>query len=200
MNKSKFTIDIEILKENKLTLEAYLVLYCLKTNDEKLLSYYITSCKKISTEVFEKLKNDGFITYETKEDGVIYFKLLSLTLKGNMLALCPDTTSSEKDSQFEEFRKHYPSSVKVPGKKVPRRLHSDLARCRKLYANLMMETTHEILCKAADLYYQEKQQLGTTHFMQDLGSWLHQKNYQQYLEDIEKNTNFTTQTNFQDDI
>lgn len=200
MNNSKFEVDINILKEYKLSLEAYLILYCLITNDEKLISYYILNCKKIPTEVFDKLKSDGYITYNA-EDGNIYFKLLSLTDKGKSLALCPNVSPIDLDSQFIEFRKHYPSSVKVPGRSVPRRLHGDLARCRKLYANLMVETTHEILCKAADMYYKEKLNSGSVMYMQDLATWLHQKNYQQYLEDIEKSTNFTTTTpNFTDDI
>lgn len=200
MNNSKFEVDINIMKEHKLSLEAYLILYCLITNDENLISYYIKNCKKIPTEVFNNLKSDGFIDFST-EDGNIYFKLLSLTDKGKSLALRPNVSPLNLDSQFDEFRKHYPSSVKVPGRSVPRRLHSDLARCRKLYSGLMVETTHEILCKAADMYYQEKIKSGSTMYIQDLVTWLHQKNYQQYLEDIEKSTNFTTTTpNFTDDI
>jgi len=198
MNKLTFEVDINTLIENKLGFEAYFVLYCLYTNDEELSSAYINNCKKIPTEVFTKLENDGYITVNTN-DGKIYFTLLSLTAKGE--SLLSNRKPLQAENQFEEFRTHYPSSVKVPGKSVPRRLHSDLARCRKLYRNLMMETTHDILCKAADLYYEEKIKSGSTMYMQELATWLHQKNYQQYLEDINKTSNFTSKPpSFTDDI
>lgn len=198
MNKLTFEVDIYTLLESKLGFEAYFVLYCLYTNDEELISSYTSNCKKIQTEVFTKLETDGYITINTN-DGKIYFKLLSLTTRGK--SLFDNRNPHKVDSQFEEFRTHYPSSVKVPGKTVPRRLHSDLARCKKLYKNLMVETTHDILCKAADLYYQEKIKSGSTMYMQELATWLHQKNYQQYLEDINKTTTFTNSTpSFTDDI
>jgi hypothetical protein len=198
MNQLNFEVNINTLIEKKIGFEAYFVLYCLYTNDPVLLSSYIVNCKKLPTELYEKLSVDGYVTY-TMKDGKIFFELLSLTALGK--SLFANRNPKEADSQFDDFRKHYPSSVKVPGRTVPRRLHSDLARCRKLYKALMMETTHEILCKAADLYHYEKQKANSEHFMQDLATWLHQKNYQQYLEDINKTINFTaTPPNFTDDI
>ena len=63
-----------------------------------------------------------------------------------------------------------------------------------------METTHEILCECAKLYTQEKFKTGNQIYMQNLETWLNQRNYEQYLDDIGKTTNFTTNTNFTDDI
>ena len=196
---NKLEIDIDLLKTHKLGLEAYLILYCLINNNERLINEYIINCKKIPTEVFNKLRDEGYISYNTK-DGNITFRLLSVTEKGKSLYI-GKPSSPNVTSQFEDFRKHYPNSVRIPGRTVPRRLHGDLARCRKLYSNLMMETTHEILCQAADMYYNEKLHSNSLQYMQDLATWLHQKNYQQYLEDIKKSANFTNKpTNFTDDI
>lgn len=198
MNQLNFEVNITTLIEKKLGFEAYFVLYCLFTNDYTLLSSYITNCKSIPTAIYEQIRTAGYVTYDTK-DGKIYFELLSLTALGK--SLFDNRNPIQAENQFDEFRKHYPSSVKVPGRTVPRRLHGDLVRCRKIYKALMMETTHDILCKAADLYHYEKQKSNSEHFMQDLATWLHQKNYQQYLEDIDKTTNFTTTPpNFTDDI
>ena len=78
-----------------------------------------------------------------------------------------------------------------------RPLQGNLSKCKKLYEKLLLETTHEILCKAADLYTDEKMKSGDQMFMQALEAWLFQKNYQIYLEDIDKPI---IQNNFTDDI
>ena len=103
------------------------------------------------------------------------------------------------EKQFGEFRKCYPLSVKS-GNQV-RRLQGNLKRCRQLYEKVLMETTHEILCKCAELYTQEKYRTNSQMYIQNLETWLHQRNYEQYLEDIDKTTTFTNpNTNFTDDI
>ena len=70
---------------------------------------------------------------------------------------------------------------------VPRRLHGNLKRAKELYNKLLLETTHDILCKAAKLYHQEKIRANSEMYMQDLSVWLNQKNYLLYVDDITNN-------------
>lgn len=192
-----FTIDINTLIKQKLGFEAYFILHCISTNDEDLMLSYIQNCKQINTDIFKQLQKDGLINIEENKEGKIYFKLLSLTNNSLERSFGP-TPTIDLEKQFGEFRAFYPSNVKQG--LTTRRLHGNLSKCKKLYEKLLMETTHEILCKCADLYTQEKFKTGNQIYMQNLETWLNQKNYEQYLDDIKKTTNFTTITNFTDDI
>ena len=59
-----------------------------------------------------------------------------------------------------------------------------------------METTHDILCKTAQLYTQEQFKSGQI-YMQSLETWLFQKNYTQFLQDLDKQIE---KADFTDDI
>ena len=204
----KFEIDIDILLNNGLSLEAYLILYCIKTNDVDFISSYTRKCKKINTQVFNELEQKGFISIKRGDTDQIFFENLSLATSGQSLleTVIPSLkdnvklSKEELEKQFGELRKCYPMSVKAEGG-VPRRLQGNLNVCKQLYEKLLMETSHEILCKAAKLYTEEKYRSRSERFIQNFETWLRQKNYQQYLEDIEKNINFTGENiSFTDDI
>lgn len=202
-------IDINKVIESGLGLEAYLILYCVKTNDKNLISSYTRKCKKINTEIFKDLEAKGLLNIKWNDINQIHFELLSLTSQGETL-LQPEVPiksvidqkvyDENLEKQFGEFLKIYPTSVKNGFS--TRRLHGNRSKCKKLYEKLLMETTHDVLCKAAKLYVQEKYRSGSQMYIQALETWLNQKNYEQYLEDIENTTNFTTDENakFTDDI
>ena len=196
-NRFNFTVDINTLISNKIGFEAYFILKCIATRNEDLMLSYTRNCKLIDTAVFKQLQKDSFIDIKGDEEGKIYFKLLSLASKGEAL-VSESQVPFDLEKQFGEFRACYPASVK--DKLTTRRLHGNLSKCRKLYEKLLMETTHEILCECAKLYTQEKFKTGNQIYMQNLETWLNQRNYEQYLDDIGKTTNFTTNTNFTDDI
>lgn len=193
-----FSVDINKLIELNLGFEAYFVLYCIAKEDEKLILSYVKNCKFIHTDVFKKLEADGYINIKETPNGVINFRLLSLAAKGKSL-FYKTVSPLDMEKQFGEFRQCYPMTVKA-GNQV-RRLQGNLKRCRQLYEKLLMETTHETLCRCAELYTQEKYKTNSQMYMQNLETWLHQRNYEQYLEDISKTTNFATgSTDFTDDI
>lgn len=193
-----FVVDINRLIELKLGFEEYFIIHCISTNNEQLILSYVKNCKFIDTSVFKKLEADGYIRIKTTPNGVINFRLLSLAEKSESI-LCDRAAILDLEKQFGEFRKCYPLSVQA-GKQV-RRLQGNLKRCKQLYDKLLMETTHEILCKCAELYTQEKYKTNSQMYMQNLETWLHQRNYEQYLEDINKTTTFTDpNTKFTDDI
>ena len=164
---------------------------------------------KINTELLKDLNSKGYIQINTSDFTKIYYELLSLSEKGvetvrkaeERLACeaksSQDGESSESsqplvglntESNFESFRKFYPNRVlQGPGY---RNLHSDLKRCKKLYDKLCMETSHDILCKCAELYIEDCRKSNT--YIQNLATWLHQENYKNYLNDALETTNNQT--------
>jgi hypothetical protein len=180
---SNFEINIDTLFEAKLGFEAYFILYCIHTKNKQLITTYTTQCKKIETNIFKQLQTDGYLDIKNQSDHNIYFELLSLANKGIVLFSGINSTF-DLEKQFGEFRTCYPMVVKEGLKS--RRLHTDLSRCKKLYETLLMETTHDILCKCAKIYTAEKFKSNEQIYMQDLSTWLHQKNYLLYVEDVDK--------------
>jgi hypothetical protein len=198
---------IETLISHNLSLEGFLVLYCLYHNKPDLLKDYTTECRKIDTEVFNDLERKNLI--KIKENVThIYYEFLSLTDDGNRLCglLSFNKSLSRRElhtseSNFDIFRKSYPSVVRSNGE--IRRLHGNPKRCKKLYDKLLMETTHDILCRCAELYHEEHKQANKLLFMQNLETWLNKKMYTTYLEELEKNVNFSKNdiiTDLSDDI
>lgn len=176
--------------ESSLSLDKYFILYCLNTNNKELLTNYVTKCCTIETQIFDQLKTEGYISIKDSPDGLIYYELLSVTEKGKIASMYTVTPFQQGD--FEDFRKYYPSKVSKSG----RRLQGNLARCKKLYTELLMETSHDILCKCAKAYHNEKLRTNSEEYMQNLETWLHQRNYQQYLEDLDSKE----EVKFTDDI
>ena len=199
---NEFKVDIDTILASKLGFEAYFVLYCLYTKNEQLLLSYCNKCKKINTDIFKELENSGLINIKINDKDRIYYELLSLTDKGQSLLmvktdsvvnLLDSTTIPEKsEHNFEDFRTYYPSSVKEGYN--TRRLHGNLKKCRSLYEKLLLETTHDMLCKCASLYYEEKYNSNSLKYMQNLETWLNQKNYIQYLDDARQLKETTNKT------
>ena len=173
--------------------ESFFVLYCLYHKDKTLIYEYVTKCKKINTEIFKSLESDGYLLIDDPEQtNKITFELLSLTEKGfNLIRLndmvLSDPATHNSVSNFEGFRKFYPTLVKDGLKE--RRLQGNVKRCKALYDKLLAETTHDILCKCAEIYTNIHKKSGDSIYMQNLETWLNQKTYQLYLEDVEKETN-----------
>jgi hypothetical protein len=171
---ANFEISMKILLEKKLNFDKYIILYSLYKKDFNLISTYVDSCGGIDTKYFDELSKEGYLTISA-HDGPICYEHLSLTDKGK------GVFTNNSDTLFEEFRKFYP-------KQTPRgrRLHGNLRRCKQLYSKLLEETTHEILCKCAQLYTEEKLRTNSQEYYQGLDVWLNQRNYLTHIEDIDK--------------
>jgi len=179
----------EIIK-SKLGFEGYFVLYCVFHKEKDLIYEYVSKCKKINTEIFRQLESNGYLLIDDPEQtNKITFELLSLTEKGFDFIQSNDQMTEVinlpiSDSNFEGFRKFYPTVVKDGLKE--RRLQGNVKRCKSLYDKLLMETTHDILCKCAELYHNKHKKSGDAIYMQNLETWLNKRTYQLYVDDIEK--------------
>jgi hypothetical protein len=179
---NKLQVDIKTLFELKLNFDSYLVLYCLYKKNTDLLIKYVRECGSIPTETFKQLKEKGYILMEDENADNIYISNISLTIKSR--ELLGNKQIGAEDS-FDEFRTHYPKIYKV-GSKVKRRLQGNIPKCRELYKELLKEVSHETLCKCADLYKAEQISSNGGEFCQMLETWLRQRTYEQYLDDLNK--------------
>jgi hypothetical protein len=177
---NKFNVNLDILLSKGLSFEGYFILWCLHTKDETLMLEYINKCRKIPTEIFNLLEVQQLITINKRQiqDNKITFNSLNITNLGKNLF-----TIQDFDRLFEELKQSYPSTV---GNKLnKRRLHTDLKRCKALYKKIINDDLelHNNICKSAILYHQEKLKTNAEIYMQNLATWLHQENYNQYLEE-----------------
>lgn len=178
----KCNIELNTLVSLKLGFEAYFVLFSLYKKNEELIIAYTRTCKKIETAIFHNLQNDGYILIdeEALKTNIIRFKHLSLTDKGSLLFNDYEASRAEIRAKFDDFRSNYPKKT-ING----RYLHNNMSKCIDLYTKITQEITHEELCKCARLYVKAQKVANSEKYMQLLETWLNQKNYQQYLEEVE---------------
>jgi hypothetical protein len=173
----QFTVSLDTLLRNNLSFEAYFILWCLYNKQEGTITDYVENCGAISKTVWTKLQDKGYLSFTGEVEQITYNRL-SISDKGISLF-----TLKDFDTIFAELREAYPSHVKDGSTRRP--LHTDLKRCKALYKKLI-ETDiekHKLICKCALLYYNEKKRAGGEKYMQNLATWLHQQNYESYLDE-----------------
>lgn len=192
-------IDLENIIDMQMSLDAWLVLYCVVNKNRTLLERYVTSIKPISTEVFRRLKLDGFLEYPDGDK--ITFSTLQATPKTSILFTSkPDETKQQFEELFAELRNVYPKRVPAENG-ATRPLHGDLARCKKLYHKILHTkfgydvTLHKRILEAIKTNVLEVEKSRRLQYMQNLVTYLHQQNYLQYFD-----VKATKKIDFQDDI
>lgn len=178
----EFNVSLETCLEKQMSFEAYFIIWCLYNSKEKELTSYVENCRKIPTEEFTSLKDKGYIliTPIYNEEGKlqIHFHSIKLTKLGKEVF-----EIQSFNDLFEEFRTYYP---KTGGKN--RKLQLDLKRCRALYKKAINNDIdkHKLICLCARLYYEEKQRTNGQDYLQLMATWLHQENYEGYMEEAIK--------------
>ena len=84
---------------------------------------------------------------------------------------------------FEELKNTYPKSIKGPNG-AKRVLHTDMARCRKLYKDTVKidVSLHNLILKCIKLYIKDKKEGNSVEFIQALPAFLHQRNWEGYID------------------
>lgn len=183
------SVDLNKLYANKLKLEDYFILYCLVNKDEELLVKYTTQCGGIDTNVFQKLRNSGFIILSDEVN--ITFNSIRITEQTKTLFNVIEEDSFE--SLFTELRSVYPKSVKrLTGGVRP--LHNDLPRCKKIYKQTLKDCNftlnidlHRKILLCVQKYHRDHLKDNKQEFMQLLVSFLHQRTWEQYIDEIIEN-------------
>ena len=87
---NKFQVDVDVLMGLKMSVESYMLLWCLRYGKEDLLLDYTRKCYKISTDSLDELVQQEYIKAEKTEDGKYFLSTMSLLQKG--IALFPEQT------------------------------------------------------------------------------------------------------------
>ena len=183
----QISIDLNKLYANKLKIEDYFVLFCLVHNDEEMLMKYITAAGRIETLIFQRLRNSGFIVLKSESE--ILFSDIEVTEQAKNLFKLPDNENFEV--LFKELLATYPKSVKrITGGTRP--LHNDLQRCRKLYkitisdrvSFSLNQTLHKKILLCVQQYYRDHLKDNKQEFMQLLATFLSQRTWEQYLDQV----------------
>lgn len=199
----EFSVKFDKLFTNKLKIEEYFILFCLITENEELLIKYVTNCGGIDLSVFQKLRNSGFIILSNETD--ITFSSISVTEETKKLFNVSQDISFEV--LFRELLSTYPKSVKrITGGTRP--LHNDLARCKKLYKSTLINKgeislnidLHQKILLCVQKYYKDHLRDNKQEFMQLLATFLSQKTWEQYLEEVSTNSQTPKENNNYDAI
>jgi hypothetical protein len=183
----QISVDLNKLYTNKLKIEDYFILFCLVHNDEDMLMKYIDTSGRIETNIFYRLRDSGFIIL-TDENNIL-FNEIKVTEKTKNLFNIQDNQKFEE--LFKELLVNYPKSVKrITGGTRP--LHNDLSRCKKLYKLTILDRSigsvnvelHQKIQLCVQKYYRDHLKDNKQEFMQLLATFLSQKTWEQYLEDI----------------
>ena len=88
---------------------------------------------------------------------------------------------------FEELKNTYPKSIKGPNG-AKRVLHTDMARCRKLYKDTVKidVSLHNLILKCIKLYIKDKKEGNSVEFIQALPAFLHQRNWEGYIDEAKE--------------
>lgn len=180
------SVDLNKLYANKLKLEDYFILYCLVNKEEELLVKYTTQCGGINTNVFQKLRNSGFIILLDE----VNITFSSIKITDSTKSLFNISNDIEFDVLFKELLSTYPKSVKrITGGTRP--LHNDLARCKKIYKQTLKVNEflhnidlHQKILLCIQKYYKDHLKDNKQEFMQLLATFLHQRTWEQYIDEI----------------
>jgi len=185
----EISVDLNKLYINKLKIEDYFVLFCLVYDNEEMLMKYITTCGRIETVIFQRLRNSGFIIL--KDELNILFNEIKVTDQAKNLFNAQNNTI-DFEPLFKELLSTYPKSVKrVTGGTRP--LHNDLQRCKKLYKStilsigLVNKELHQKILLCVQKYYRDHLKDNKQEFMQLLATFLSQRTWEQYLEEVVEN-------------
>lgn len=182
-------INIEKLIKNKLSLEGYFILHCLYNEEDYILTNYVKNINKIPTKIFVDLVNGGFLISKSLTE----FRIedIEVTDKFRDEFLLSDVSSTLTFEQaFEQLREKYPSKV-TEGKAI-RRLHGDVLRCKRSYESIICkhkvvnEQLHNTILQCIDYEINEKTKSRSLYYMQMLSTWLNQKSYEQYIDDVKR--------------
>lgn len=110
MNELK--VSVEWLMDLKMSVESYLLLWCMRYKKEDLLSKYIVECGKLTTDFLDKLVQQEYIKAEKDSNGKYFLSTMSITDKG--IALFPEQIvgPSEWINQWFDL---WPKGVKSGG-------------------------------------------------------------------------------------
>lgn len=182
MYVEKKVIDITKLISSGLSINLYFILHCIYSKDKHLLEEYVNRIGKIDRLVFDSLQENGWIKINSES---LIFDNLSLTEKSINLFKQQNSILDHKKF-FKELREIYPKRVKISTGQY-RPLHSNLEGCERKYKAIVeSEEMHKKILLCVKAYVKNLEDTNKTEYIQLLLTWLNQKNYQVWMEQIDE--------------
>ena len=170
-------INMKMLFKSKLSIESYCILLWLVRSHKDMIESYVKSYGKVDMFRFEELVKLGYIEIIDKNN--LTFDNIRVTEAGIEVI---GIEKLDHVRMFKELKEVYPKKGGLRG------LHTDLARCQKIYKELITsEEMHKKILNCIRLHVKQTKQAGKMEFLQALPAFLHQRNYEQYLDDIGDN-------------
>ena len=180
-------IDIEKMMNFKLSAEGVFILDCLYNDNADVLEVYVKNIRKIRLEVFTSLEKEGWLTNST-DTNVFTRPSIELTDKYQVEYLAiPKEKEVTFEEAFIELRGKYP--VKTESK---RRLQGNVDKCKVLYKKVIYQggrvnyKLHTKILSCIQLEINERVKNKSMEYFQMLVTWLNQKNWDLYMEDVEE--------------
>ena len=184
-------VNLEKLISLSLSLEGFLVLYCLYNEEEANLLKYIVKVNKIPSLIFNKLVSDGWLIYSgdmVKPDYNLNNIELTDRFSKEIMEIQPNKVSLSFDECFQQLREHYP----IKAGNSERRLHGDLTRCKNLYKTTIVkngkinEELHSVILQCINFEVNLKTKSRSLDYFQLLATWLSQRTWELYIKDVEE--------------
>lgn len=172
-------IDVKKLIKSGLSIQSYFILICISNDYKELLELYVNKCGKIDRSDFKFLKDEGYLNIKNE---FITFDNLEITDKTKELF----DFASKLDHKrfFAELKDVYPSRIKIATNRF-RTLHCNMSECAKKYRVIVdSEETHNKIIKCVKMYVKELENSNKLEFIQQLPTWINQRNYEAYLDRI----------------
>ena len=183
-------INIDKCLEYKLPFEGFFVLMCLYNDEKDKITNYVVNVNKIPTHVFNLLVKNGYIICSSKSTPILYtLENIELTEKfGKDVLKVIANKNISFDDAFQQLREHYP----VKAGNSERRLHGDVARCKKLYQSAIVkngkvdEELHSTILQCINFEVKLRHKNRSSEYFKLLATWLQQKEWELYIKDVEE--------------
>jgi len=184
-------VDLGKVLSLKLSLEGYFVLYCIYNKEGDILLNYVSNVNKIPSLVFKSLIDDGYLIYFGEPSVSPKYNLDNIKLTDKYQKVVLGVTNLKNisfDDAFQQLRDHYPSKAGLSD----RRLHSDLIRCQNLYKTAIVkngvvnEELHSVILQCINYEINLRHKNKSLEYLKMLPTWLSQKDWEMYIDDVEK--------------
>ncbi len=176
--KGIIKFNINQLIKLKLSLEEYLILYCVDNRLSSLLEQYVLNIGQIDSKKFNNLIDKGYL-FPINED--ITFSKLKLT--SEYYSKFKDKL--DYDKLFDELKEVYPKAVKSSNGKR-RSLQTDFEGCKKKYKEAVNSLEeHNLILNCVRLYVKEKKDANELQYLQLLSTFINQKGWETYIEEAQ---------------
>ena len=188
-------VNLDKIIKHKLSLEGYLICWCLYNEESSILLNYVNNVNKIPIHIFSNLVSEGWLLWSgdiiSSDPSKSGYNLDNIELTEKFSKEVLEVISNKNltfDECFQQLRDHYP----IKAGNSERRLHGDLERCKNLYKTTIIKNgkiddeLHSVILQCINFEINLRSKAKSLEYFQLLATWLSQKTWKLYIEDVEE--------------